>query len=102
LQLKAGFFSIVLVLELQEVKQQSSQSKKKGNPGQGSVKRDSTNLKPTAPVLCVRNKQSDVTAIPEWMSFTPVIRCGAVDSFVDSSTATRNPRHAEAGKYKEV
>ena len=84
MQLNAGFFSIVLILELQEVKKQSSQSNEKGNPGQRSVKRDSANLKPTAPVLCVRNKQSDVTAIPEWMSFTPVIRCGAVDSFVDS------------------
>jgi len=66
------------------VKQQSSQSKKKGNPGQSSVKRDSTNFKPTTPVLSVRNKQSDVTAISERMAFIPVIRCGAVDSLVDS------------------
>ena len=64
--------------------QQTSKSKEKRQPGQRGVKGYSTNFKPTTPVLSVRNKQSDVTAIPERMGFIPIIRCDAIDSLVDS------------------
>lgn len=36
------------------------------------------------PVLSVGNEQKDVMTILERMAFIPVIRCGAVDSLVDS------------------
>ena len=66
------------------MKQQSCQSEEKGKPGQRSVKRDSANFAPTTRVFSVGNEQSDVVAIPERMVFIPVIRCGAIDSLVDS------------------
>ena len=67
--------------------QQSREPKKERDPRQRSVKRDSSDSESASPVFCVRNEQSDVSAIPERMAFIPVRRCGAVNFFVDSFKA---------------
>ena len=59
--------------KLEEVKQQTSETKEKGKPSQRSVKRNSTNFKPTLSVFGVRSKQGDVMTISvKRMAFIPV------------------------------
>ncbi len=76
---------VYVSLILKEVIQQARKSKEKRQPRQRSVECDSTNFKPTAPVLSIGNKRRDVTTILERMAFDfiPVIRCSAVDFLVD-------------------
>ena len=59
--------------KLEEVIQQTRQTKENGKPSQRSVERDSTNFEPTLPFFGVRSKQGNVFAISaERMAFIPV------------------------------
>lgn len=60
--------------KLEEVIQQTRETKENGKPRQRSVKRDSTNFEPTLPFFGVRSKHGDVVALSvERMAFTPII-----------------------------
>ena len=58
--------------KLEEVIQQTRETKENGKPSQRSVKRDSTNFEPTLPLFGVISKQGDVVAIFERMAVTPL------------------------------
>lgn len=69
---------------LEEVVQQTRQTTKDGEPGERSVKSDSTNFEPTLSVFSVGNEHNDVATIFERMAFIPVARCLFVYFLVDT------------------
>lgn len=81
------------ISKLEEVIQQTCQSKEKGKPSQRSVKSDSANSKPTLPVFDVRDEQGDDAAIFERMAVIPVSRCSAVNFLVDSFERKKNDQN---------